>query len=53
MQTAKNITSQPQCTARETAKTSLAWNFKEVLVQIELTNTGMVIKVTTSKDRLS
>jgi len=35
------------------AKTSLASNFKEAPVQIELTNTGMVIKVTTSKDRLS
>ena len=46
-------TSQPQCSARETAKTSLASNFKEAPVQIELTNTGMVIKVTTSKDRLS
>jgi len=46
-------TSQLQCTARETANTSLASNFKEVPVQIELTNTGVVIKVTTSKDRLS
>ena len=46
-------TSQPQCSAREMAKTSLASNFKEAPVQIDLTNTGMVIKVTTSKDRLS
>ena len=46
-------TSEPQCSARETAKTSQASNFKEAPAQAELTNTGMLIKVTMSKDRLS